>query len=114
MKILTDFNAEYLNKTEIVGRVANVELRIVNNHTVGNVTVVTDQIVYRDKKSVVENTYHRVVAWANTRIKDLSKVNQGTTVKVVGRYRQRDYVNKQGKEVNVMEICADQFKKIAE
>ena len=113
-KMLPETSAEFMNKVELVGRLIKIDLNVVNNRTVGNMRVATDHIEYKNKEQVVESDFHNVEAWVSPRIKDLAKINPGTTVKVVGRYRMKTWKDKDGGERSRMEIFAEQFKKIAD
>jgi len=113
VKKLADNTTECMNKAEITGTVMKIELKIVNNHTVGNLSVVTNYVFFSKGENKIETTYHRIEAWASPKIKDLAKISMGSTVKVVGRYRKKEWENN-GKKVCMYEVYADDLKKISD
>ena len=105
---------ENINKIEIRGRVTKIELKMLNSKTMARLTVVTDYVYSKDNNAHMEQTYHLVEAWENTQVKDLTKIQVGTWVRVMGRYRTKTYENAEGEKVSYMEIYADYLKKLAD
>lgn len=113
VKKLADNTTECMNKVELIGNVTKIDLKIVNNKTVGNMTVVTNYVYNSKGENKIETTYHRVEAWATPKIKDLAKISVGATVKVNGRYRKKSW-DKEGEKITFLEVYADDVKKIAD
>lgn len=114
LKKLADNTTECMNKAELIGAVTKIDLKIVNNNTVGNIQLATNYVYNSKGENVVETTYHYIEAWANPKIKDLAKIRVGTTIRVVGRYRKKSWEDKNGKKQFKNEIYADELKKIAD
>lgn len=115
LKKLPDNTTEYVNKIEIVGIVKKIELDIINNKTVGKLTVATDYVFQSKDDKKIETTYHQVEGWDSPKIKDLAKIAPGTMVRVNGRYRKLSWNDKStGEKKSFWQIQAEQIKKIAE
>ena len=114
MKKLADNTTECMNKAELIGAVTKIDLKIVNNKTVGNIQMATNYVYNSKGDNVVETTYHYIEAWAGPKIKDLAKIRVGTTIRVVGRYRKKTWDDKNGRKQYKNEIYADELKKIAD
>ena len=103
---------EDINKIEIRGKVQKIELKMVNYKTLAQMTVETRFIYESNGEARVETTRHRVEAWENTQIKDLTKLQAGSWVRVIGRVREKTFEGEGGKTVRYMEIYADYVKKL--
>lgn len=114
LKKLPDTTSESMNKVEINGIVTKVDLKIVNNKTLGNLKVATNYVYNSKGKNCVETTYHNVEAWASPKIKDLAKLSIGCTVKVSGRYRKKSWDDEKGNKKSRYEIYAEELKKMAD
>lgn len=105
---LNDFNMEFLNRIELRGVVGRADVNSYNGSHVCNFSVVTEaSAVDREGNSTVEPTWFNVSAWSGVRgITDLSQIQKGNWVRVIGRLRTRKYVSQDGLERISVEIPA--------
>lgn len=101
---------EYLNKIEIRGQVGSVRRKEHNGRTVASISVATTR-VYRNSGGdpVMDTTWHIVNAWEGRGIDDLSALEKGMKVYVLGRVTNRTYVVNDGTDRTVTEIQAQQL-----
>lgn len=114
LKKLPETTVESMNKAEINGIVTKVDLKIVNNKTLGNLKVATNYVYNSKGKNTVETTYHNIEAWTSPKVKDLAKLSIGCTVKVSGRYRRKPWEDENGNKKSRYEIYAEELKKVAD
>ena len=105
---------QYINKIEIQGIVGSIRSNTLYNDTVYTMSVETTTM-YRSKENqpIAETMWHIVVVWASTTSTDLSKVEKGTPVRVVGRLRTTKYTDTNGVERMYNEVIASEFEIIA-
>lgn len=105
---LNDFTMEFLNRIELKGVVGRADVNSVNGNHVCNFSVVTEtSAVDREGNSTVEPTWFNVSAWGGIKgLQDLSQIQKGNWVRVVGRLRTRKYVSQDGVERISVEIPA--------
>jgi single-strand DNA-binding protein len=106
---------QYINKIEIQGIVGSIRSNTLFNDTVYSMSVETTTM-YRSKETqqpIAETMWHIVVVWASTTSTDLSKVEKGTPVRVVGRLRTTKYTDPNGIERMYNEVIAGEFEIIA-
>jgi single-strand DNA-binding protein len=101
---------EHINKIEIQGVVGAVRTQALFGELVSNFSVATDTI-YRNKQgdSIAETMWHNVVVWQSKTSTDLTKIEKGKSVRVVGRLRQTKYTDVHGEEKVFHEILANEF-----
>jgi single-strand DNA-binding protein len=106
---------EHINRIEIQGEVGNIRTQTIFDHQVANMSVMTQEI-YKNKEDMViaDTTWHNVVVWQDKSSSDLSKVEKGSKVRVVGRLRQTKYTDASGMERIYYEILASEFRLIEE
>lgn len=102
---------ECISKIEIRGKVKRIEVKRKNNTTLANMTVMTEVLYNIDGQPRAENTFHTVEAWENTQVKDLTKIQVGSWVRVMGRYKTKKF-EKDGKTQYYMMIYTDYLKKL--
>jgi len=97
---------EFLNRIELVGIVGRISRQTVSCHEVAKISLVTEYC-FKDKSgnSVVETTWHNVVAWQNGEM-PLDLIEKGTHVCVHGRLRCRRYTSESGEPRSSYEIIA--------
>ena len=101
---------EHINKIEIQGVVGAVRTQALFGELVSNFSVATDTI-YRNRQgdSIAETMWHNVVVWQSKTSTDLTKIEKGKSVHVVGRLRQTKYTDVHGEEKVFHEILANEF-----
>jgi len=101
---------EYLNKIEIRGQVGTVRIQKHNGRSVANLSIATTR-VYRNSggEPVMDTTWHNVNAWEGPNIDDLSVIDKGMKVYVVGRMSNRTYTGADGVDRFVTEVQATQL-----
>ena len=106
---------EHINRIEIQGEVGNIRTQTIFDQQVSNMSVMTQEI-YTNKEgiAIAETTWHNVVVWQDKSSVDLSKVEKGSKVRVVGRLRQMKYTDTNGMEKIYYEILASEFQLIEE
>ena len=62
--------------------------------------------------SVIETTWHRVIAWEENQIKNLNQLKKGSGVHVIGRIRAQKYIASDGTEKSVFEVIASKVELI--
>ena len=99
-----------LNRIELKGTVGS-EPRIskVGNGTVVNISVVTEYAYQNKGEWVNESTWLNVVVWEGFGRAPLEEVHKGSKVYVSGRLRSRKYTNKDGVDVMIYEVLAEDF-----
>lgn len=106
---------EHINRIEIQGKVGTIRINNVFDQPVANMSVATEHI-YKNREGYVisEITWHNVVVWGEKTTADLTKVEKGTNVRVVGRLRQTKYTDAKGNEKVYYEVIASEFSIVAE
>lgn len=106
---------EHINRIEIQGEVGNIRTQTIFDQQVANMSVMTQEF-YKNKEDMViaDTTWHNVVVWQDKSSSDLSKVEKGSKVRVVGRLRQMKYTDASGMEKIYYEILASEFRLIEE
>lgn len=106
---------ETINRIEVQGRVGTIRTNSVNGRTVANFSVATDHLYKsRDGNATSETTWHNIVAWSGKEMPDLSCINKGTPVNVVGRLRSTRYTASDGTEKQVYELIAARVRILSE
>ena len=102
---------EHINRIEIQGEVGNIRTQTIFDQQVANMSVMTQEF-YKSKEDMViaDTTWHNVVVWQDKSLSDLSKVEKGTKVRVVGRLRQMKYTDANGMEKVYYEVLASVFR----
>lgn len=101
---------EYINKIEIQGTIGMIRTIEFPDEMVANMSVATENI-YTNKQNdkIAETTWHSVVVWGSKTSVDLSKLERGTKVHIVGRIRNTRYTSADGQEKTFTEILANEF-----
>ncbi|MBO4264436.1 MAG: single-stranded DNA-binding protein [Bacteroidales bacterium] len=99
---------EFQNRIELRGIIGRADVNTFNSNRVCNFSVVTEcSAVDRDGNSAVETTWFNVSAWNGVDgLRDLSELQKGAWVRVVGRLRVRKYTNQENEERSSTDILA--------
>lgn len=104
---------EQLNKVELRGILGTIRLQNVGGSYYAILSVATSYVyTSTDGCAAVETTWHSVRAWEGQGICDLSTLQKGDKVHVLGRIRQQRYVASDGTERSSYEILANQIEKL--
>lgn len=103
---------EDINKIEVRGSIQKIELKMVNYKTLAQMLVETNHMYNNNGEAKMETTWHRIEAWENTQVKDLTKLQTGSWVRVIGRVREKSFQKSDDKTVRYMEVYADYVKKL--
>ena len=103
---------EQLNKVELRGTLGVLRVMPVGDTRYATMSVATNYC-YKDAEgcAVIETTWHLVTAWEGKACADLSVFKKGDTIHVVGRLRNRRYVDAAGIEKNQIDIIASKLEK---
>ena len=104
---------EQLNKVELRGTLGVLRVMPVGDTRYATMSVATNYC-YKDAEGcpVIETTWHLVTAWEGKGCPDLSVFRKGDPVHVVGRLRNRRYVDSAGVERTQMDIIANTLERI--
>jgi len=99
---------EFINRLELRGIVGRADVSSFNNSQVCNFSVVTDySTVDREGNSAIDSTWFNVAAWSGRPgIPDLSTIQKGSWVEVVGRVRVRRYMTQDNEERSSLDVIA--------
>lgn len=102
---------EFLNKVEIRGVVGQVHITKVADTETAQFSVITEDISQsKDGCAVVNCTWFSVRAWKGPGIVELEKLQKGSKVHVIGRFRCQRYVGNDGCEKTSYEVVAQELK----
>lgn len=103
---------ENINKVELQGNVGSFRITNVGNTQVAHISLVTE-FFYKNKEGsvFVETEWHHIVAWAGTD-RDLSIVEKGRPIRVIGRLRSQSYTDSEGNRKTTMEIVAQKLERV--
>ena len=99
---------EQLNKVELRGILGVFRVMPVGNTRYATMTVATNYC-YKDAEGcpVIETTWHLVTAWEGKDCPDLSIFKKGDPVHIIGRLRNRRYMDASGMERTQIDIIAN-------
>lgn len=102
---------EHINRIELKGRVGTIRSNTFNDNRVINFSLVTD-FLYKNRNGepVSEATWFNIVAWEGKDICDISKVEKGVSVHILGRMRTTRYTNSEGVEKQFYEVLATKLR----
>ena len=98
---------EFINCIEIAGVVGRIQRQTVSSYKMANFSLVTEY-GFKDRSScsVIETTWHNVVAWEGEHIPSLDGIERGSHVRVIGRQRARRYTDSSGESRTLFEVVA--------
>lgn len=97
---------EYLNRIELRGVVGSVRRQNVGGENIAMFSVCTPTIEKSEDSAIVETTWHSVVAFESSVGEDLSKLDKGSKVHIIGRLRTNPYTDTKGQERIAYEVVA--------
>lgn len=98
---------QQLNRIELIGIIGNVRTRNVGgNDIVANFSVATNYAYYYNNSPVIETTWHNVVAFKSGKDIDFDAIVKGGKIHVIGRVRQKLYVDINNENKSYFEIAA--------
>ncbi len=94
------------NKVQLIGHVGQEpEVKTINNKTVANITLATNDYYYNEKGEKVEQTeWHRVTAWGKPAEIIEKFVVKGKEIAVEGKLTHRSYDDKDGIKRYISEV----------
>ncbi len=103
---------EQLNKVELRGILGVFRVMPVGDTRCATMSVATNYC-FKDADGcpVIETTWHLVTAWEGKDCPDLSIFEKGDSVHIIGRLRNRRYVDASGMERNQTDIIAQTLEK---
>lgn len=104
---------EQLNRVELRGILGVLRVMSVGDMRYATMSVATNY-AYKDAEGcpVIETTWHLVTAWEGKACPDLSVLQKGDKVHVIGRIRCRRYTDEAGISRSQMDIIASNLEKI--
>ena len=106
---------EFLNKVEIRGVVGMVRITKVADTETAQFSVMTEDVSHsKDGCAVVNCTWFSVRAWKGPGIVELEKLQKGSKVHVIGRFRCQRYVGNDGCEKTSYEVVASTVELLVE
>lgn len=98
---------QQLNRIELIGIIGNVKTRNVGgNDMVAKFSVATNYAYYYNNSPVIETTWHNVVAFKKRKDIDFDAIVKGGKIHVIGRVRQKLYVDINNENKSSFEIVA--------
>lgn len=102
---------EQINKVEILGIVGGVSVYNQGQTPFARVSIVTKQVYYQSASGtdVVDSTWHSVVINQSRNMPDITRIQKGDAIHVLGRLRNSKYTDKDGQERYSSDIIAQAF-----
>lgn len=98
---------QQLNRIELIGIIGNVRTRNVgSDDMVANFSVATNYAYYYNNSPVIETTWHNVIAFKSGKDIDFNAIVKGGKIHVIGRIRQKLYVDINNEKRSSFEIVA--------
>ena len=103
---------EQLNKVELRGILGVLRVMPVGTTRYATMSVATNYC-YKDGEGcpVIETTWHTVIAWEGKNCQDLSELQKGDPVHVIGRLRCRRYMDAAGIDRIAYDVVANTVEK---
>ncbi len=104
---------EQLNKVELRGILGVLRVMPIGDTRYATMSVATNYC-YKDAEGcpTIETTWHLVTVWEGKACADLSSLQKGDKIHVIGRLRNRKYVDNAGIERTQIDIIANMLEKI--
>ncbi len=94
---------KYINKIELAGRVGTVLKKVIGGTEYARFSLCTMQVYNSKGCQTIETSWHACHAFASDEI-DLTKIEKGEWLHIVGRLEYRNYVDSNNIEKQVSEI----------
>lgn len=106
---------EFLNKVEIRGVVGTIHVdKVADTETAQISAMVEDAFRSSSGDAVIECTWFSVRVWKGKDIADFSRIDKGTKVHIIGRWRCRRYVASDGSDRTSYEVVAQSLEIVEE
>lgn len=101
---------EFINKVELQGYISQVSLTTIQDHPVARFSMYTEYAFKNNTGMViVETTWFSCSAFEGENV-DFSAIQKGNAVRVVGRLRERRYMDQEGVERRHFEVTCQSVK----
>lgn len=98
---------ESTNKVELTGTVGKIKQTVVEGRPVLFFSLATHSLFNESAEAIVmETTWHNVTAFQNSTMPDLTQIEEGDTVHLFGRIRQRQVRSSEGAMGTTYDIIA--------
>jgi len=99
-----------LNRVELIGIVGNVHIQEYAEMKQARIGLATNY-AYKDRSgnTVIDTSWHHVIAWEGRNMPNLSKIENGTKLHVFGRIRYRKYTGEDDVEHFGVDIIASKI-----
>ena len=99
-----------LNRIELKGNVGNIRISETGAGKVARFSLATNYIYpNRENETVVETTWHNIVAWEGKNIRSVERITKGEKVYVSGRLRTAKFTGNDGEDRQVYEVVASKL-----
>ena len=106
---------DQLNKVELRGIVGSSYIKDFGSSKVVNFSVATSYCYHSSNGgTVIETTWHRVVAWERPETEDAFQLSKGSQVHVLGRLRTQRFTGADGAARETIELLANTVDLISE
>lgn len=103
----TNLMEQHLNRIELKGNVGNIRISENAAGKVARFSLATNYIyTNRENETVVETTWHNIVAWEGKNIRDIERITKGEKVYVSGRLRMSRFTGNDGEDRQMYEVVA--------
>lgn len=101
---------EFINKVELQGYISQVSLTTIQDYPVARFSMYTENAFKNNiGTAIVETTWFSCSAFEGENI-DLSAIQKGNAVRVIGRLKERRYVDREGIERRHFEVICQSVK----
>lgn len=99
---------EFLNRVNLVGIIGQVRVSELGNTKYARVSLATNSAFKKDGSLVIETTWHNLTIFQSEKTCDLSLLEKGKALQVVGRIRNQRYTGADGSEHYLCEIIVSE------
>lgn len=104
-------NIEFINRVELQGIIGSVRQYTIGTQKGFQLTVATNR-VYKDKNPVIETQWTSCTGWESENI-DLSLLEKGRGIHLIGRIRNQRYTGTDGVERTTMEVVVSSLEAVS-
>ena len=106
---------EQLNRIELRGNVGGVRMTSTSTGAMcAHVSLVTNYLRSGSKEVNVEVTWHNVTIWQREGMPDITKIEKGNRMHVIGRMVQQHYIDAGGNDRSSYEVYATSAEMLSE
>ena len=99
---------EFVNRVHLTGIIGQVRVSKIGGTQYARVSLATNYAFKKDDCPVVETTWHNLTIFQSDKTCDLSLLEKGKALKVVGRIRNQRYTSSDGSEHYLIEIIVSE------